>query len=132
MTLDEIQKMSDRDLKVHSTKLYKISMDVPNLHNKYYKLFSKERLSFKKLEGEYDQLFREKYHYYMIDYQYTLDKKEVLIYIAGDVNIIKKKNQMEFSKEKLRALEGIIDNINRISFNIRNAIEFLKWTHGQN
>lgn len=131
MDIKKLQDEVDKDLTITKTTLHEISMRAPILHNKYYKKFLIEKLKYQRTEREYDQLFKKTYHFYNIDYEYTLDKKEVLIYINGDDIIIKKKNELAFSLEKIKYLESILDNINRISFNVKNAIDFLKFTNGE-
>lgn len=131
MKLEEIQQLVDKDLKIESTQLHAISIDAPLLHNKYYKLLSRERLALKKIESDVASIIKEKHNYYAFNYQFTLDKKEVKSYIDGDEEVVKKVNLLELQKEKIKYLEAVIDNINRISFNIKNAIDFLKFTHGE-
>jgi len=130
MKLEEIQKMADVDLKVDRNALDVISTDVPYLHNKYYKILTKERLTLKALEFEYNKVYRVKWKYYTTKYTFVLEKREVPTYINGDDEIIEHQKKLEIAKEKIKYLEAIIDNINKISFNIRNAIEWQKFLNG--
>jgi len=131
MKLKDIQAMADKDLKISQDQLHEISMDVPYLHNKYYKHLSEARLALKLIEAGYNKLYKEKYNYFSVDYSILLDRKEIPIYIAADPDIVQADNKVFLQKEKIKYLEAIIDNISRISFNVRNAIEFIKFTHGE-
>lgn len=130
MLLKTIKKMADKDLKINPSKLNDISLDVPFLHNKYYKILVNEKIKYKKLEIEFNKLYRDKWEFYSTKYKLTLEKREIPIYMKGDKDIIEKEEVMIIAKEKITYLEAIISNINKISFNISNAIKFLEWTHG--
>lgn len=122
--------MADKDLTINRSQLHEISLDVPFLHNKYYKLLTEARLKLKLLEAGYNKVYKEKYKFYSVDYHTLLDRKEIPIYIDAEASIIDSRNKVDLQKEKIKYVEAIIDNINRISFNVRNAIDFIKFTQG--
>lgn len=130
MLLKEIKKMADKDLRINKSKIDSISLDVPFLHNKYYKILIQEKLKQRRNENEFNSLYRKKWKYYSTEYKLTLEKREIPIYVKGDKEIIELEEKTFLLKEKILYLEAIISNINRMSFNIKNAIDFLKWTHG--
>ena len=64
MKLDEIQTMWVSDSQIDRTELGEESLKIPQLHSKYYNLFSAERMALRKMEQEYKELYRIKFEYY--------------------------------------------------------------------
>ena len=51
-------------------------------------------------------------------------------YLAGDEDLIKADEKYEYTKLKVEFLESIIKSLNTRGYNIRSAIDFLKFTMG--
>ena len=64
MTLEELQRLVDKDLKLDDTELDSESARIPLLHNKYLQHFNKFSLLLKKAQQDYNGLVREKWEYY--------------------------------------------------------------------
>ena len=64
MTLEELQQLVDKDLKLDDTELDSESARIPLLHNKYLQHFNKFTLLLKKAQQELNVLEREKWEYY--------------------------------------------------------------------
>jgi hypothetical protein len=64
MTLEELQELADKDLKINDTELDLESIKTPQLHNKYLKFLTKYKLMLSRSETEYNILKREKWEYY--------------------------------------------------------------------
>ena len=64
MKLDEIQLMWERDAQIDRTELGEESLRIPQLHSKYFKIFSQERLLLRKMEGDYKTLFKNRYEWF--------------------------------------------------------------------
>ena len=64
MTLEELQQLVDKDLKLDDTELDRESLRNPYLYDKYLKFFITSDLELKKLKKEYDVLRLEKFEYY--------------------------------------------------------------------
>ena len=65
MTLEELQDLVEKDLKIDDTELDIESLKTPQLHNKYLKLLSRFNLLLKKTDSDYAVLHRNKWEYYM-------------------------------------------------------------------
>ena len=64
MTLDELQQLVDKDLKLDDTELDTESARIPLLHNKYLQHFNKFSLLQKQAQQDFNTLEREKWEYY--------------------------------------------------------------------
>ena len=65
MTLDEIFDLWSDDTQIDRTELGNAALELAKLHHKYYRIFSQERLTHKKLEADMKQLKLDKYEFYV-------------------------------------------------------------------
>ncbi len=69
--------------------------------------------------------------YYKTEFNLVLkDKFEVMTFINGDQDIINIKLKVAELKHKINYIEGIINTLNQMSFNIGNAIKFTMFKAG--
>lgn len=143
MTLDQLMEEWRKDAPVDSTELGVASLKVPELHSKYLKIFFEERRKLKAMEFQSKELFLQKYEYYngklsedeleklgWEPFMKRLMKNEVDLYLESDTHIIQSNIKLVNQKEKLSFLEEVIKNINQRNFQIKNAIEWKKFTNG--
>ena len=143
MTLDQIMDAWREDSSVDSTELGIESLKIPELHSKYLKIYFDERRKLKALEFQSKELSLKKYEYYNgkmsqeeLDelnwepFMKRLMKNEVDMYLDSDKGIIQSNVRQTNQKEKIFFLEEVIKNINQRNFQIKNAIEWKKFTQG--
>jgi hypothetical protein len=143
MKLEDIENEWAQDCKIDRSDLTEESLKIPELHNKYYKIYIKEKVQNKKLETDLDTLIKSKREYYNGElseeelkeygweqFDLTVLKKDIDYYINADPDIIKSKLSLALQSEKVQFLYSILHSLNSRSFNIKNAIEFLKFTNG--
>jgi len=143
MKLDEIFGNWDEDSVINQAELGRESLKIPKLHHKYFRMFSNERLILRKIETDFKRLVLLKTEYYLG----TLDadtmrekgwkpnplrilKTDVQLYIDADPDIIETTLRIGVAKEKIDVLESILKNILNRGFQIKNALDYLKWTSG--
>jgi hypothetical protein len=144
MQLDEIQSLWDIDSKIDNTA-YDIESDkIPQLHSKYFKILNNEKLKLKQLQYKLKKLALEKYEFlqqgpdketykekgWIFPTNNIILKGDIERYLEADQELIDLNYKIDYIKIKIEYLESIIDNLNRRSFNIKNSIDFLKFTHG--
>ena len=143
MTLEQLMEEWRKDAPIDSTELGVASMKVPELHAKYLKLYFEERRKLKAYEFQGKDLSLKKYEYYNgrlsqeeLDelnwepFAKRLLKNEIEMYIDSDKDIIQNNVRLVNQKEKLSFLEEVIKNINQRNFQIKNAIDWKKFTNG--
>ena len=126
---------------------YTWSEDIPEVYqtNTLIKIFTDERIRLKGLELELAKLVRAKTDYFSGRMsQEELDrrgweqflgrllKNEIANYIESDDDIIKIKQQIVVLQEKINYLDAVIRMINNRGFQIKNALDWLKFSHGNN
>lgn len=144
MNIDEILDMWKTDCELDPVNVGNHSLETVKLHSKYLRIFTTERLILKKLKQDYKQLQKLKYEYYngsiseedLIEkqwkpFQLKILKQDVNMYIDADNDIVKLSLKIGVQEEKVETLESIIKAINNRGFQIKNYIDFMRFTHGQ-
>lgn len=143
MKLEDIQNMWVNDSQIDRTELGEESLRIPQLHSKYYNLFSAERMSLRKMEQEYKELYRTKHEYYngtlsedelktngWEPFQLRILKSDISIYLQSDKDLGRAELRMELQKEKVEFLESIIKNLPARGYQINAAIAWEKFKVG--
>lgn len=143
MKFEDLQKEWDKDCKIDRTDLTAESLNTPSLISKYYKHYIRERFLLKKLETDLSILTLEKREFYTqgptkeqlakgwnMPPKGMILKNEVDHYLQADKEIVQMTLKVFGQKQKVEFLQAIIDDLNRRSFTIKNAIDFLKFTNG--
>jgi hypothetical protein len=143
MKLEDIQTQWELDCKIDRTELGEESLRIPQLHSKYFKIYSSERLTLKKLESDYKILYKQKHEYFNGNiseeelnengwepFQLKLLKSDIPLYMEADSDLIKIKQRIELQQEKLDFLDSVIKSLTNRGFQIKNAIDWMKFTQG--
>ena len=143
MKLDEIHDLWSNDSEINTAMIDHEAIKIPKLHNKYYRIFSQERLALRKLEVDYKQLYLQKFDYYMgtLDEETlkeknwrpnprTILKSDIPMHIEADQDIINLTLKIAYQKEKINLLESIIKSIMERGYIIKNVIDWQKFTSG--
>jgi len=144
MTLDDIRNELLKDMGLDETALDTESLRIPQLHSKYLNFLFDERLLMSKYEGDLAKTVKVKWEYYtgkMSDeelperglepFQLKVLRQDIDIYLDSDEDIIKARQRVQFQKEKISLLEEVIKELNSRHWKIRNAIEWRRFTNGQ-
>jgi len=145
LKLEDIQELWHRDSEIDYTELGTESIRIPQIHDKYLKIFTDERIRLKGVEFELSKMVRTKTEYYSgkmsqeelerrgwEQYLGRLLKNEIVKYIESDNDVIKLKQQLVVLQEKINYLDSVIRMINNRGFQIKNALDWLKFSHGNN
>lgn len=143
MKLEEIQELWSKDSCIDRTELGEESLRIPQLHSKYYNMFSVERMTLRKMEQEYKELYRTKHEYYngtlseeelgewgWEPFQLRILKSDINIYMQSDKDLSKAELRIEIQKEKVDFLESIIKNLPARGYQINAAISWEKFKVG--
>lgn len=143
MKLEKIYELWDQDSKIDSTNLHTESLKIPQLHNKYSKIYVSEKLTLLKYEQELKKLIHEKKEFlifgpteeteergWKLPPRGKIIKNEADSFVEADSDVVELSLKIGLQKEKVQFLESIIRTINNRSFQIKNALEWLKFTNG--
>ena len=146
MKLESIQELWTSDCVLDDLQLDVESTRIPELHNKYFKIFSDEKLRLVKYESKMKELSKLKWLYYTgkldkdsldkLEWEpFELDiksrnKLDIDRFLNSDKYIIEMQEKMEYQKEKINYLESIIKTIINRNFLIKSIIDWRKFTSG--
>ena len=140
MTFDELQALADKDLKINDTELDLESLKTPQLHNKYMKFHNQYTNLLKKSEQDLARLTREKWEYYtgqadprayqVKPFNLKILKQDVDKYLKSDDELIKLDQKVTYVQSVVDYLDRTVKIISNRGFQIKNAIDWRKFTSG--
>ena len=143
MNLDEVQEMWQRDSVIDPDNLHDESLKIPQLHSKYYTIYNTTILLREKARETYNKVKLERYNYYTgkataevyaeEPFPYKVRDKEALQrHMDADGRLNKIDLKIRSYDVILKFLEEIIKCISNRTYQIKNSIEFMKFTAGYN
>lgn len=143
MKLEEIQSLWDKDSTINRIELGDESLKIPQLHSKYYKIYSDERMALRRLEYQYYNLKMKKYEYYngTISEEDLKErgwepnplkilKSDIPMYIESDHEVVALQMKIDVQKEKVDFVESIIKSFSTRGYQIKAAIDWAKFQVG--
>lgn len=146
MQLDELIEMWKKDSKIDEFNLDDSSRQSAMLHSKYLEILSFTKLKKKKAEMEFQVLLRNKWLWYngklskkqIDEFGWEYDPLNGLKILKGDMDrfynsdpdIQREQAKIDYYKLMIETLEEIMGNIRFRSNNIKNIIEWKKFTSG--
>lgn len=139
--LDSIQKMWEKDSKIDPDNLHIESLNIPTLHAKYFDLYNSINLLKKKAEQRRKNIRHERYEYFTGKadpevYQENpfpkkiRDKDTLQKYLDADESLSSICLKIEYYETMLNYIESILKVIQNRTYQIKNAIEFIKFQAG--
>jgi hypothetical protein len=139
--LDMIQKMWEEDCKIDSNNLHTESLNIASLHAKYFDMYNNIILLKKKAEQQRKNIRHDRYEYYAgkadpdvyIENPFPKkirDKETLQKYLDADEKLSQVCLKVEYYDVMLNYIESILKMIQNRTFQIKNAIEFVRFTAG--
>lgn len=144
MKLTELQEAWKTDAQIDHTNLGRSAARTPELHAKYLNLLTSARLQARKAESDYYKLRNVKYRYFRGELtRQELDnlgwaqyqgvkplKSDMDEMLNTDTDLITAQDKLEYLKTVLYQLESILKSIHSRTWDIKNAIEWEKFSNG--
>ena len=141
LDLDMIQKMWEKDSNIDLDNLHTESINIPKLHAKYYEIYNNIVLLKKKAEQQRKNTRHERYEYFTgkADPQvYTenpfpkkiRDKDTLQKYLDADESLSSVSLKIDYYDTILNYIESILKVIQNRTYQIKNAVEFMKFQAG--
>ena len=139
--LDTIQEMWEKDAKIDRDKLHDESLNIPSLHAKYFQIYNTIFLLRKKAEQQRKNIRHERYEYFSgkadpdvyIQNPFPKkirDKDTMTKYLDADEKLSNASLKIEYYDTMLTYLESILKVIQNRTYQIKNAIEFMRFNAG--
>jgi hypothetical protein len=143
MKLDSIYALWAEDSKIDRMDLGEESLKISSLHQKYSEIYTNEKIALRKYESDLKVLKLEKHEFYTQGPTNETQEKgwelpaigkiirsDVQQYIDADKDVIQLTLKIGVQYEKVSLLESIIKNLFNRGFQIKNAIDYMKFQEG--
>ena len=140
MTLDELQSIVAKELRVNDEKLDSESLKNQELYAKYIEHKSRFELLSHKARADYKRVYKEKWEYYggksdakvyaSKPFDLKVLKTDLHIYIESDKDIIEAQHKVAYLDTVIKYLDGVLKSINSRGWDIKNSIEWKKFEAG--
>ncbi len=141
LDLDMIQKMWEKDSNIDLDNLHTESINIPKLHAKYYEIYNNIVLLKKKAEQQRKNTRHERYEYFTGKADPEVysenpfpkkirDKDTLQKYLDADESLSSVSLKIDYYDTILNYLESILRVIQNRTYQIKNAVEFMKFQAG--
>ena len=140
MNLEAILEMWKKDSAIDDVLLDQAALKIPQLHQKYLTLLSEYNLLYKKQAHKLKVLEHKKNLYYSgrakpeeyedEPFDYKVMKSDVPSWVAVDEEVQKVELKQEYYSATIRVLEDVLKQVHQMSYNIKAAIEWRRFTSG--
>jgi hypothetical protein len=143
MKLETIYAFWAEDSKIDRMDLGEESLKISSLHQKYSQIYTNEKIRLREYEAALKVLKLDKYEFYTQGPTNETQEKgwelpaigriirsDVQQYIDADKDIIELSLKIGIQNEKISLLDSIIKNLFNRGFQIKNAIDYMKYTSG--
>lgn len=132
MQLSEFQTAGTADLTIDRDRLDQTAAMVPYHIGKWLKYLTTEKLRLIIEQDAYRKLYKTRYEFYMLRYDWKLTKDDVIkIYLPADDELIKLDNIRQYTIEKMKYIESVIKTLNQMTFTVKNMIDWQKFQQGR-
>jgi hypothetical protein len=139
--LPTLQQMWEKDSKINIDNLHTESLNIPVLHSKYYDIYNNLMLLRKKAEQQKKNVRHERYEYYSGKADPDVyvkdpfpkkirDKDTMQKYLDADERLSGISLKIEYYDVMLRYIEEILKQIGNRTYQIKNSIEFMRFSSG--
>jgi hypothetical protein len=141
MNLEKIQEMWEADSKIDMDNLHDESIKIPQLHQKYYTLYTTIKLLRTKASDTLAKTKLDRYNYYSgkapaevyveEPFPYKVrDKESMSLHLNADTKLSNIKLKVEYYDVMIAFLEDILKMIHNRGYQVKNSIDFLKFQSG--
>ena len=141
LDLDVIQRMWEQDSKIDPDNLHIESLNIPILHSKYFEIHNTILLLKKKAEQQKKNIRHQKYEYFTgkADPDVYLenpfpkkvrDKETLQGYLDSDEKLSQSSLKVDYYETMLIYVDSILKMISNRTYQIKNAIEFMRFAAG--
>jgi hypothetical protein len=143
MDIETLRNMVKADIRIDETDLNSESLKTPQLHNKYLVMHENSKLELEKLSFQEKVMKRDKWLYYsgkMGDddlkrnkwdpFEHVILKTDIPMFLDSDIEMQQIRAKISLQTSVVSYLEQVIKIITGRQWNIKSAIEWIKFTQG--
>lgn len=143
MNLSDLFDAWQQDSVFERDLLTEESIKIPQLHSKWMKTLSTERMRLKTYQTQFKEMYRIKHEYYRGDLDIEditsygwepmhlkILRSDLQMYLDADPDLSELQQKVDIQQEKIKFIEGVIQQINTRGFQIKNVIDWEKFKSG--
>ncbi len=143
ITFDVLKSEWNKDSQIDDMKLDNELVRISSLQAKYFVHFSDVSLKLKQIERDYRKLYYKKWLYYSgkmdqqeiarlgwTPFNLKVLRQDVAVFLDGDDELNALRDEIDSLKTMYRYLEDIIKSLNSRGFNLKSAVEIIKFLGG--
>jgi hypothetical protein len=142
MKIEDIFEEWKKDSEIDKTELGDEALKIPKLHHKYFQHYINEKMLLRKYESEFKKLKLDKHEFYTqgpnentppnwkLPPRGMILKSDIPMYMDADKEIIDMSLKIGFQQEKIEFLDSILKTLNNRGYNIKTAVDWIKFTNG--
>ena len=143
MKIEEIYTMWASDTEIDQTNISNESAKIPQLHNKYYRIYMEEGMKLRQFRAKYKQLKLLKEQYYKGELDITelkehgwdpqplkILRQDIPSHIEADNDIVDLSLKIGMQEEKVNYLEAIIKMISNRGFQLKTIVDWERFRTG--
>lgn len=144
MKLEELHSVWAQDSEIDFSQPHEALRQIPQLHHKWWKIYTGQRANYLAAEKRYKDLRHERMEYFTgrLDdairqargwppQPLRLVRQEVDSYLDADGLLQPLKESLEISNLKLKFLEDVIKHINGRGYLVKTYVDYLRFSQGQ-
>lgn len=133
--IDYYEKLAIEDLTCpksgNSPNISEYSIRLGLLRAKWAKFLYLEESILNDAKQELNTIYGNKFMYYNYDYEYTIDKKDIPIFIKKDTDYKNAEKLVYQQEQKVKFINEVLSALNSQSFYLNTAMKHILWQTGE-
>jgi len=131
VTVEEYEAEAVSDLQIDVTKIEDYCKGLGLAKAKWARYLYNEECVLAELEERLNEMYREKYHYYVYEYsEVKIEKKSIDLYVKGDRVYKEAEKLYKKQKSKAKMVEQVISALDKQSFTVSSILKHMIWESG--
>ena len=129
-SLDEYLAEEDVDFDYTSEQVPYVMIKLPNLHSKWLRYLTFEKISLINRENKLTKLYKDKYEHFRTNKDLLIDTKHIDYYILSDDEYVALSLQVDIRKKIISHLEEVIKRIKNMHYTLPKYIDWKRFELG--
>lgn len=129
-SIAEYEEEAIKDLQINVTELKEYTLALGLHRIKWGRYLFNEETILAECEEKLNELYKEKYTFYMYKYEEKIEKKSVDVYIKGDSEYKQAEKYYKMQKSKVKMVEQVLNALDKQSFTVNAILKHMMWESG--
>lgn len=130
MTIDEYEAEALKDLQIDVTVIEDAAKVLGLKRAKWARYLYEEECTLAEAEERLNEMRRDKYHFYLYEFDQKIEKKSVEVYVKGDPVFKEAEKVYKKQMAKTKMVEQVISALDKQSFAMNIILKHMAWKSG--